>query len=165
MLIIVMGLPGTGKTYFAKALAKKIDGVHFNSDNVRKALYEKPAYTGSDKGLVYKTMFDKVCVALKKHYFVIVDATFSLARYRDPYLNHVANNMIPLRIFQIEADEDTIAKRIAEKRPDSDADFKVYQKIKSEFETLEMNQKVLKSDQLSLKKMLEQALEFINNSV
>ena len=34
--ILIMGLPGTGKTTLAQALADKIDAMWFNADNVRE---------------------------------------------------------------------------------------------------------------------------------
>lgn len=36
MKILIMGLPNAGKTTLAKALAKRLDAVHFNADDVRK---------------------------------------------------------------------------------------------------------------------------------
>lgn len=36
MKILIMGLPGSGKTTLAMALSKKLNAVHFNADNVRK---------------------------------------------------------------------------------------------------------------------------------
>lgn len=38
MLIIVTGLPGTGKTTFAEAFAQKGHFIHLNSDLIREAL-------------------------------------------------------------------------------------------------------------------------------
>jgi hypothetical protein len=37
--ILVMGLPGSGKTTLAAALAKQLTAVHFNADRVREELY------------------------------------------------------------------------------------------------------------------------------
>lgn len=38
MKILIMGLPGAGKTTFAKILAKRLGAVHFNADEVRASL-------------------------------------------------------------------------------------------------------------------------------
>ena len=36
MIIVITGLPGTGKTTIAKALAKEIDAIVFSTDKIRK---------------------------------------------------------------------------------------------------------------------------------
>ena len=161
LLIIVMGLPGSGKTYFAKAFSKRIGGVHINSDMIRKNRHQHPGYSKRDKAAIYQVMFNQVSQALKRGKIVVVDATFSLQKYRGPYFDFVQKNQIPVRPIVVEADEYTIAQRVQKKRPDSDADFAVYKKIKSQFEPLIREHLVLSSDKLSLERMIEQSLEFI----
>lgn len=160
MLTMVMGLPGSGKTYFATAFSKRIGGVHINSDMVRKDLNKQPTYTTADKAAIYLTMFDQVCQALKRDEIVVVDATFSLKKYRRPYFDFAKKNQIPVRPIVVEADEHTIAQRLQKKRPDSDADFTVYKKIKSEFEALNREHLLLSSSKLSQEEMMEQCLEY-----
>lgn len=163
MLIMVMGLPGSGKSYFAKAIAYKISGLHFNSDIIRKQeqQQEHSVYAAKNKFQVYKTMFQQVCLALDEGNIVVVDATFSLQQYRDQYVNYARIHEIPLKVILISANEHTILQRVQRVRPDSDADFEVYKKIKSEFEPINMGYLQLESDQYSLDILIEQGLSYL----
>jgi predicted kinase len=161
MLIMVMGLPGCGKTYFAKAFAKRIGGVHFNSDIIRKQRQQHTAYSSKNKSQVYQTMFQTVCLALEEKKVVIVDATFSLKKYRDPYLNYVEAHQIPLKVILVTADETTVFQRLQHPRPDSDADFEVHQKIAAEFETVDTDCLQLHSDQYPLDVLISQGIAYL----
>ena len=47
-LVIMAGLPGTGKTALAEALAKRLKGIVLSKDEVRAALFPPGAITYSD---------------------------------------------------------------------------------------------------------------------
>lgn len=163
-LILIMGLPGSGKTYFARALAKHLDIVHLNSDRIRKELVAHPKYRASDKSTVYKRMFARCKETLAQGDMVIVDATFSKAAYREPYLSWAAKNHIPVSIFYLLADEVTTRSRVSLKREDSDADYAVYEKIKAEYEPLLETHKVLRSDVGSTEERIKEAIAFMHES-
>lgn len=161
-LIMVMGLPGSGKTFFADALAQRMGAAHFNSDRIRKEEEAQPHYADSDRSGVYARMFTRVTGALAQGGTVIVDATFSKAAYRQAYVQWTAAHKVPVHLLYMEAAEAVIAERVGKKRPDSDADFAVYQKIKADYEPIAENYQVLRSDEGSTAERIAQALAYMH---
>ena len=53
MIVIVFGLPGSGKSYFASRFAKVINAGYINSDMIRKEIFEKREYSDQEKKAVY----------------------------------------------------------------------------------------------------------------
>jgi len=47
--ILIMGLPGTGKTTLARALAPKLDAVYFNADQVRANINKDLGFSFEDR--------------------------------------------------------------------------------------------------------------------
>jgi len=47
--ILVMGLPGVGKTTFAKQLAPKLQAVHLNADEIRKEINKDLGFSEADR--------------------------------------------------------------------------------------------------------------------
>ena len=49
MKILIMGLPGSGKTTLAVALARELQCVHFNADEVRKEINKDLGFSVADR--------------------------------------------------------------------------------------------------------------------
>ena len=157
-----MGLPGSGKSYFANALTEKIGGVYLNSDIIRDQLGLRGQYDQVSKNLVYQALLDRSKAHLTTGKTVIVDSTFYLEKLRRDFLDIARQLDIPSRIINIKAAEATIRKRLQKKRTYSEADWEVYQKIKNAFEVSDHSGLVLYSDQLSLAEMVNQAIAYLN---
>src|SRR5688572_4104905 len=163
MIIIVLGLPGTGKSYFAEKLSDRIAAVHINSDKLRNALQARGKYTIEDKLHVYRVMAKKTDQALHQGKSVIVDATFYKREMVDLFIKLAKDHAVPVRIIKIEADETLVQERLQKRRTDSEADFQVYLKIKEAFDELHVPHIVIRSSTQNIQTMIESALHYISD--
>ncbi len=138
MLIIVCGLPGTGKSTLALALAAKLDGEHISSDIIRRKMLEERTYSEQEKYRVYERMVAEAEALLKKGKSVVADATFYRKRTRQQMLDAARRCGKKVLIVECVLDEETIEERMeirrAGRESESEADFSVYLKVKALFE-------------------------------
>lgn len=161
MLIIISGLPGTGKTTFARLLAQHLEAVHLNSDIIREELNRRGRYDDETKALIYRRMKKRTEEQLQRGATVIVDATFYKRSFRTPYYQLAARYRQPLKWIEMEAEESIIRERVATRRAYSEADFYVYQKIKKAYEPLAIPHLVLSSDAQSTQALLLEAMRYL----
>ena len=159
-LILIMGLPGSGKTHIAKLIAKRYNFLHISSDQIRIGLGLKGHYSGHDKQLVYKKMIRKAKEHLRSGCNIIIDTTFASASFRKSIRNVASPWTNKIYGMCTTAHEDTIKERISKKREDSEADYAVYLTIKRQFEPIDENHLVLPTDQLSDAEMIDQVSKY-----
>ena len=92
ILYIMVGVPGSGKTTFAKKLATARDAIHISSDAIRKALTGDENNQTANK-LVFPMMHTGIRVALKNGHNVIADATNITERNRYMLVMQAAGTM------------------------------------------------------------------------
>ena len=135
MIVIICGLPGTGKTTIAKKLAPTIDAVVLSSDKIRKELIPHPTYEKEERALVFDVM-----VLLAKYLHssgknCILDATFNKEYSRDQVKNDLNVSDDQFFIVECTCPEKIILSRIENRKNDySDADVSVYQNMKKIYE-------------------------------
>ncbi len=162
MIVLVGGLPGSGKTYFAKKLAGEIDAILFSSDKVRKSLRASGRYNIEDKLHVYKefvTLAESELINSKNR--VVIDATFSHQSMRFLFTELATRLSVPLYFIWICANEEVIRKRTQMPREDSEADFEVYKKIRDRFEPITIPCLMLESTDNNIEIMLKKAEDYI----
>ncbi|MEZ4931816.1 MAG: AAA family ATPase [Saprospiraceae bacterium] len=160
-LILVVGLPGTGKTTFARALSTAIGARHLNSDIIRHDAGERGHYDMASKAAIYDEMLNRTESFLKNRQPVVIDATFYKNIFRKPYQLLGEKYDVDVKWIEIKADEEIIKERVNKKREYSEADFEVYKKIKEDYEPLEMPHLILWSGLLTVEEMVFRAKEYL----
>ena len=160
MVVIVFGLPGSGKSFFASRLASMMDACHIKSDTVRKEMLKKRNYSVDEKLSIYNAMLSKLIEAKKQNINVVVDATFYKNEIRRNFISKGPANECILFI-EVIADESLIKERLKKTREDSEADFEVYKKIKEEWEPMDEPHLVLKSTDENINEMLLKTTDYL----
>jgi hypothetical protein len=147
-LVVMIGLPGVGKTYVARRLAERIDAFHLLSDSIRKQLlgmpvgrrrfdgYGKGIYKGNIGKRTYDEMMRRAQVFLLAGYSVITDATFLHEDSRDRARKVAAKVGAPVLFVFADCPERIVRARLRRRTTEysfSDADFEVYLAMKSRF--------------------------------
>ena len=156
MLLLLSGLPGSGKTTLARAYATTTGAAHYNSDALRRELGLMGRYQPGDKEKVYYVLLQRVRQALQQGLDVVVDSTFYRDALREPFRAAARESAVPLRWVEVKADERTIRERLSAPRPDSEADFAVYERIRDQYEPLEEEHLTVWSDLAPLPQLVEQ---------
>ncbi len=163
MLIMVCGLPGTGKSSFSKELAKKIGADYLSSDSIRMQVLDRRTYSKDEKSRIYRLLAEKAGRSLTEGKSVIVDATFYLRDYRELFCSVAENNGTSLEIIECVLDEKELRGRIEKRKgekSESEADFEVYLKIKGIFEPIEREHLILDMA-LPLDEQIKRVLKYI----
>ena len=135
MFIAVSGLPGTGKSYFCNQLAKRLPFVILESDALRKALFSSPSYSLQESSHLFRAVHLLIERLLKRGVSLILDATNLSERYRE-FLYSIADRLdVKLVLVRVEAPPQVVYERLKSRpknsQDKSDADWTVYQKMKS----------------------------------
>ena len=164
MIIIVFGLPGSGKSYFASRLAKELKAKYVSSDVVRKQLFTVRKYSGEEKTKVYDVMKKKEKVLrgmVLKQSLVI---TFYKESIRNKFKETAKAFKEKIIFIEVWADQKIVLKRLSMKREHSEADFSIHLYIKKVFEPLESDHLIIQSTQENIMEMMGEAFNYIQNS-
>lgn len=138
-LVVLAGLPGTGKSHLAAAVADQRAVVIVRTDTVRKALVPQPTYSPAESGRVYRTCHAVLRVLLANGYPTLFDATNLTAPGRRTLRCIARAAGAPYFLVWVEAAPAVIRDRLmrrgqGEPAYDSDADWSVYQAMQATVE-------------------------------
>jgi predicted kinase len=167
MLILMAGLPGSGKSTLSRALAKEIGGAVLDKDEIRAALF-----TASD--IEHSTEQDDFCMGIMlkvggylfrkdpSRCILLDGRTFSRTYQLERATGFAEALSQPWRILECVCREETARKRLAEDSAHvaADRDFDLYLRVKARFEEISLPKTVIDTDQ-----PLEVCLQVARNAV
>lgn len=115
MILIMRGLPGSGKSTIAEAVAKRLNAVILNKDYVRAALFpgNTTEYTTIQDDFVIHSMLEAAAWHLDRNRTVIIDGrTHSRAAQVDLVRNFAAKRNTPCLVIECQCRPETALRRI-----------------------------------------------------
>src|SRR6056297_2344251 len=101
MIIIVFGLPATGKSWFSRGLSVNIKAIHLNTDKIREQMDMKGEYDKQSKQKVYDELKYQTRKHLVKGKNVIVDGTFHKKERRNEFKELAGELKKPLFLIEM----------------------------------------------------------------
>jgi predicted kinase len=154
MLILMAGLPGTGKSTLSRALAAELGGTVIDKDEVRASLF-------SPADIEYSTPQDDFCMAVmlkvagylfrkEPSRLIFLDGrTFSRTYQLKRAIGFAAAIGQPRRILECTCSEDTASRRLSDDPNHLAANrgFDLYLHVKARFEEITLPKTVIDTDQ------------------
>lgn len=139
-LIILVGLPGSGKSFFAGKLAERIPAIVLESDFLRKTLVRQPVYSQLESSRLFRAIHELARELLLEKYNVVIDATNLSEDSRQALYSIAAASWAESIVVHLntpqEIAEARLTDRLLRRAGYSDADWAVYQKLEAGFEPI-----------------------------
>lgn len=130
-LVVLSGLPGTGKTTFAARLAARLDAFVLESDAVRRELFPERRYTRRESSAVFATVRERAAAALAKGSDVVIDATNLREWERTGFRELAGRHGAEVLGVRLTAPAVVVRERLAGGRAGaSEADMGVYERMR-----------------------------------
>jgi predicted kinase len=166
MIILMAGLPGTGKTTLARELARRTQGALLGKDEIRAALFspDDVEYSVQQDDFVMEVMLDAARFLLQgaPARKIFLDGRPFSRRYQvDRVLQFARNLAQPWAIIECNCSDETARRRLdfepGSSHPAHNRTYALYLEVKARFEPITHPKTIISTDQ-PLAQCVEQAL-------
>jgi len=172
MIVIMAGLPGTGKSTLARALAQRLPGAVLDKDVIRAALFQ-PAhveYSPAQDDFCQEIMLQTAAYLLAKdaELHVLLDGrTFSRRYQRERVIEFCQNAGTTWAMVECVCAEQTALRRLAEAvaqktHPAANRTPALYREIRKMWEPIDRPKLVIDTD-ANLDSCVDRALRYLTN--
>ena len=139
-LFLITGLPGTGKSTFARALSELTGAVALESDRFRGLLFGQPVHSQRESAILFRAIRSAAAKLLSDGQAVIVDATSVSEADRWPFYTLADSVAVPLFIAALDAPVRVVEERLGKRLLEADgyrfADVAVYHRMRGRVEAI-----------------------------
>ncbi|MFA6017111.1 MAG: AAA family ATPase [Patescibacteria group bacterium] len=161
-LVILFGLPGTGKTYVGRIFEKYFDYYFYDGDNdlteeMRASIKTKTVFTDQMRDVYFKILISKIQNLKSKHQNLVIAQTFIKEKYRVNLLNKIPDAKFVL----VETKKSIREKRLVA-RTDYPLDLEYARKMKTNFDEPKVSHSII-TNNIDGAKNLQKQIELLNH--
>ncbi|GIW06553.1 MAG: kinase [Dehalococcoidia bacterium] len=122
LVVLLSGLPGSGKSTWARRYAACVGADHVETDRLRRSIFPVRTYSPDEHAVVYRAAFAAIRRAIERGRHVVFDATNLDEEARAPVRKLCDELDAGLAIVQFDTEHEEILRRLLRRATDPDPD-------------------------------------------